>query len=235
MTNQQKFNQRINFNQLSFEIPKHSIRVGKFLIPIHIHIKNIYIGNKSEEVELEFMNDEMSFEFERLKIIEYQKRNFIHINVADKIYNNFNQNFLEYHNLESIDELLFFFDEYDLKTINDHIDKYLTYMIKEFRDRLYNTLKIDDKPPKVGYKPETEMPKNIKDYLTYTEGYILSQSNLEFGNGVPFFEENIGKSYNEYSFREKEIILAYLTMKNRTESISSEYQAKVSQDMKKER
>jgi len=223
---------RINFEKLSFYYPLHSIRISRFVIPIKIHIGQIDSKIKEElEIGLIGKEDEMSTEFERIKELDRAKRNFKYINIEDKLYNNFTQTFMEYHNIKYIDELLDALDSIDIYEFNKHIDEAINLMIKEFRDRLYNMLKLDEDEPKIAYKPKNEMPQDLKEYLNYTLGYIISQMGIEY-NPTIFFDENIGRAIESWSLRETELHLSFLTMKNRTENLVEKWQGKIMQDNK---
>lgn len=99
--------ERIRFEELDFIYPQHFLEINSFKIPIYAHIKNIRTKYVDEITIGENYDD---FEFKRLRQVNISKLNFIHINTHDKIFNGFTQTFLEYYNLKSTDELLYYFD-----------------------------------------------------------------------------------------------------------------------------
>ncbi len=212
-----------DFKDLTFSFPDYCLKLGRYIIPIKIHIANIKFPNNST-LELSLEDDEyMGFEFGRFKEINNAKENLIHINTSDKLFNNFKCNFLEYHNLKEVDEVLEYLDIFDLSEFNKSIHEKIPFMVETFRKRLYNSLKLDIKPPAISYKPDKEKPQNIKDYLQYTNNYIFLQSLIEFSSN-PFFNENNGKTPDLWSLREYETRMAYITAKNRFESTENLWQ-----------
>ena len=212
-----------SLNNLTFNYPKHTIKVGGYLIPILVDMKNIYPEQNNElKIGLIQEEDVMSFEYDRVKVIDSFSKKLNHINVEDKLYDNFSKNFLEYYKLKKVRDLLYILDEADILTIISHINKIIPIMINEFRKRLYESLKLDEKEPYIDYKDKNPMPDNIKDYLIYTDFYILCQAIIEY-NPTPFFKENIGKSIDEWSLREYETHMAYLTAKNKFETIQHKW------------
>jgi len=214
-----------NFSDLTFSYPDYSIKIQKYIIPVKLKIENIIIPYESE-LNVEYCDDEyLSFEFERFKEIKKASENLIHINNNDKLYNNFKQTFTQYHNLKDVYDILDIFDIKDLYEFNKSIFEKIPFMLKVFRDRLYNSLKLDIKEPEIGYKPKNDKPKDLKEYLQYTENYIFLQSIIEYSPS-PFFQENISKAPNMWSLREYETRLAYMTAKNRFESVENSWQLK---------
>ena len=55
-----------------------------------------------------------------------------------------------------------------------------------------------------------ETPKEYVEYLQFTRGIIDAKACLEYVGGT-IFEENIGKAYNNFSWREKEFRKLYTT------------------------
>ena len=222
-------NQNYNFRDLSFNFPDYSLKLNRYIIPIKLKIENIKLL-KYSELDLSYIQDEyLGFEFERYKEIKLMTDNLVHINTEDKLFNNFKQTFLQYHNLKSIDEVLEYLDIADMYSFNKSISSKIPFMIKIFRERLYNSLKLDIEPPHIKYEPKKDKPQNIKDYLQFTENYIFLQSLIEF-SPQPFFSENNNKTPDEWSMREYETRLAYLTAKNRFESTENLWQMKSMDD-----
>lgn len=223
-----KQEERIRFEELDFIYPQHFIEISNFKIPVYAHIKNIHF-NYADEIKIGDNYDDYEFEF--LKRIKVAKINFHHINITDKLFDGFTKNFLEYYELNNLHELLEYLDESDIMEFNLHFKKINTFLMNTFRNRLYNMLKLDEKEPEIPYKDKHKKPKDLEDFLRYTEGYIIAQSIIEY-SPQPFFDENIGKGVNEYSWRELEFRLAYLTMKNKCESLEHKWQMKIMDDNK---
>lgn len=222
--------ERVRFEELDFIYPQHFLEINSFKIPIYAHIKNIrtkYID------EISIGDNYDDFEFKRLRQISISKLNFIHINTKDKIFNGFTQTFLEHYSLNEVEDLLYYFDEMDLKEFNEHFKKINSFLMITYRNRLYNMLKLDETEPEIGYKEKNDKPKELKEYLKYTYGYIIAQSVMEY-TSQPFFEENIGRAVNEFSWREIEFRLSYLTMKNKCEALEHKWQMKKLDDKKAE-
>lgn len=214
-----------NFRDLSFNFPDYSIKLNKYIIPVKLKIENIKMP-KYSELDISYIEDEyLGFEFRQNKEIQAMRDSLIHINTEDKLFNNFKQTFLQYHNLKSIDEVLEYLDIADMYAFNKSISSKIPFMIKIFRDRLYNSLKLDIEPPRIDYKSKHEKPENIKEYLQYTENYIFLQSLIEYSS-EPFFSENLNKTPDEWSLREYETRMAYLTAKNRFDSTENLWQMK---------
>lgn len=208
---------------------KHTIEINGILVPINIHIKNIQL-QKDTNLHIFEDGDHLEYEYEKLRNIENFKWYLKFINVKDKLFEGFTKNFLEYNELESIDELLYIFDEMDFKELISHCITIINAMMEEFRERLYDMLKIKDKVPNIKLKEKYKMPENIKEYLKFTYGYTISQMAIEH-NPTIFFPENKNKAIIEWSFREFELHLAYLTIKSRIESTEDRWQAKVSEEI----
>jgi len=223
----------MSLNNLSFIYPKHTLKINDFLIPILIDVSNIYY-NQFEELKIGLIGieDELSYEYEKLKVIDRFKNTFIHINIKDKLFDNFTKNFLEYYKLNTLNDLFYILSDYDMLKIINHISQIIPSMIKIFRDRLYAGLKLDIKEPVISVKDENPMTSEIKEYLSYTELYILAQSVIEY-NATPFFPENKKKTVSEWSIREYELHLSYLTIKSRFENIQNKWQIKYTQSKTK--
>lgn len=217
---------RVSFDELDFMYPKHFFQISNFKIPISIHIKDLKFSY-TKEIEISGVGED--FEFEKLKLLNIFKQNLIFINTKDNLYDGFTKNFLEYYNLNNLEDLLLYLDEFDFNLFIEHIKPIINFMIATFRNRLYNMLKLDEKEPNIPYTDKHKKPKELEEFLKYTEGYIIAQSIIEY-SPQPFFDENIGKGVNEYSWRELEFRLAYLTMKNKIESIENKWQMKIMQD-----
>ena len=155
---------RNDLYDLDFCLPKHIIQLSSFKIPILIHINKITF---QRDIELDINIDtEMSYEYKKLKELENYKWYFRFINIEDKIFDNFSKTFLEYYNLETLDELLYILDEIDFNELVSHINPLINFVVDLYRERLYNMLKIDEKEPNIHLKDKYPMDKEIKEYLS---------------------------------------------------------------------
>ena len=203
-----------------------TVKVNKYLFPISVNIKNIYTYN-DESLEIGLLgdyNDELAYEYKMIKKRKYYKRYLKHINVEDELYNNLTKNFLQYHNLKNIEDIFSVLDESDVDYLISEIVIMESLVVSEFRRRLWKELKIDKKKPHIRYKPKNVKPPNISEYTSYTQGYIFTQTFKEF-NPTIFFEENIGKSVNEWSLREIELHQCYITQKYRVDEVNNLWEA----------
>jgi len=213
---------------LDIAYPKHSIEINSVLIPINIDIADIkFLRNRELNIVIE---DEMYYNHKKFKDLDSYRWHFKFINIKDKLFDGFSKNFLDYNGLESLEDLFLIFDEIDLRKLIDHISDKIIILLEEFRRRLGIMLKLEVKTPNINLKKSHDMPQNIKDYLTYPYGYAQLQMAIEY-NPTIFFPENIGKSILDWSLREIELHMSYLTLKNRIETVEDKYQAKVSEDM----
>lgn len=225
--NPQMKNKRINFSDLSF-FKMFSVTVReKYHIPIKIHIKDINFRN---DIELELgllgkEGDPFFCEFEQLRMINYYKKYLKYINVEDKLFSNYTKNFLEYNEMKSIDEILHVLDKEELAYIISKIIPIESLMVNLYRNRLFEMLKLDvDDYNKINYKPKNIKPKDLQDYLEYTRGYIMTQVFKEY-NPTIFFPENIGKSVEDFSFREIELHMCYITRKTKIDNMNNTWEA----------
>jgi len=222
--------------ELSEPYPKHSIRIGEFLIPILVHIKDIpyVIKDTSVDVDLSYRVDPLEFEYNMLREIDIFRGNLKFINIEDKLFpddagNRLSLNFLERHNLKSLDQVMESLNIIELKKLNVHINKIIPKVIKNFDTALDEMLNLEKEPPdlKVKKSPEYEsVSKTAKDYLEYPVDYIFFQMGIEY-NPTPFFPENLGKCVYDWSYREIRLHLSYLSIKTRIEKVSNDIQSKV--------
>jgi len=221
----------ITFRDLNFSYPKHSFEG----IPLHIHIGGIKTSN-NEELDFEvFPDDEFAYEHEKRIEIDFFKRNFSFINIKDKNFGeNFNENFLEHMGLDHVDDIMRIngCDEFFLIRFNNYIDEKKSVVWREFIRRLNILFNLNKKKPSFPLKksmPKT--PEKVQDYLSKDYTYIITQLAIEYNTSTPIFPENINKSIIEWSARELEYRMAFMTNKTRMENLETEWQAKVNEDM----
>lgn len=203
-----------SFADLNIRYKKHNFNN----IPIDVHIKDIQ-PKGCDEIEIGVFQSDMDYEYVKLKEIEEIKRNFKFINVKDKLYNNFSKNFLEYNNMEDIEELIYMgYDEGFFNDLNNHIDEIKRIVLNEYTRRLNIMFELNIEPPVINIK-DRNIPQQINEYMKKDINYLIGQMGIEY-NGTIYFDENIGKGISDWSFRELKLHLAYLTIKNRKEETS---------------
>lgn len=221
-------------------------------IPLKIHIKDI----KDERgIEKAFGSDEFEYYDEnndKFKIImnephsKYKvirekilylnnlKKYLRFIDTDIKIFDHGESNFYEYYNMDDVNELLQILSYNELKRITDKCDEMATNIIAEFfvnvkaflnNDDICPTIDLDDKPDK--------LLNEITKFANKPKGYLVSQLSVEFPAN-PIFEENYGKAISEWSFREIQLQIIYLSEKNKLDSLYERYKSKQYEDSKKE-
>lgn len=221
----------INLNDLSFIYPKHTIEIDNYKIPILVHIKDIKTSYEIEELEIGLIGKEdiFSYEYELIKLLNLFKSLLVHINIQDKLFDNFTKTFLENYKLKSVNDLLYKLNENQICKIVEHIKEIKPIMIHIFRKRLYSALKVDIKAPVIKV-PKIEgdlpMPPDLTNYMSFNDFYITCQAIIEF-NATPIFEENKNKAVSEWSLREIELHKTYLTRKHKVEELQNQWQLKV--------
>ena len=220
----------LTISNLTFKFPLHEFMD----IPLNLSIDRIYYDfDESLDFEI-FQDNNLEFESEKLVEIKVLKRNFNFIETEEKLYDNFTKNFLEHNELESVDDLLFILNELELNRLNNYIDRYKVILKKEYDRRLNLLFRLQQKEPTINLKDKFPKPdKDIKDFTLRDRSYMLMQLATEY-NPTPIFPENKNKTIDEWSFRETELHLAYLTCKTRIENVESKFQAKCQEDMMKD-
>ena len=105
----------------------------------------------------------------------------------------------------------------------------------EFRQKVIEMIDFDKKFPEVPKSPDDDkynVPEHMKEGFKYTETMVILKSCFD-NNGKIYFKENIGKSYEEYSWREKELILLYDTNKSKIDNYTESVKAYISRNAMK--
>ena len=79
-----------------------------------------------------------------------------------------------------------------------------------------------------------EIPQHIAKHMIYSPFMSHFQSGMEYSD-VIIFPENIGKSFMEYSWREVNFKLMYISMKNKIEGFGNKYQQHRTDEIRKEK
>lgn len=219
--------------------PKFTVELGNFDIPIYVHIKDITI-NYDRKFENGIIGnpylDKYGYMYDHLEKINNLKKYFKFINTEDRIFYERGKykNFLEYNNLNHVDELL---DCLSLRQINIlaiEIQKAVSWTIDKFIKELYLSLNLEEEiPPSGVYNDPDKMPEDLSNFLKYSLDYIEGQIGIEF-TAYPIFSENFGKAMSDWSFREWEYRKAYITAKNKKESASEGYKANKMEETRRE-
>ena len=216
-----ELNNDLHQESLSFKFPLHHYEG----IPLDLNIDKVFYGIE-EVLDLEVFED--NYLCEKTYEIEQLSRNFNFIDVETKLYENRTKNFLEYNELESVDELLFKLDEFKLKKLNNYIDKYKLILQRICRRRLDELFRLKQKEPKITLKnkfPKLDNEDEISKFTVRDRTFMLAQLSIEY-NPTPIFPENKNKTMQEWSFREKEYHMAYISSKTRIENVENMSHAK---------
>ena len=95
-----------------------------------------------------------------------------------------------------------------------------------FVNNVTECLNFEKSFPFISIKPkDSDIPKNMLEKASQTIGMSELSSAIEFG-GTILFRENIGKSYEDWSWRERHIRRMYLDLKARTDNYIEELKCK---------
>ncbi len=94
-----------------------------------------------------------------------------------------------------------------------------------FVERAIKYLDFDRVLPGITLDKKSQLVDQYKDYMEYPIGLMELQQVSEYPMSI-WFEENIGKSYNEWSWREKQLKKMYITAKVRIENFRELVKAK---------
>ena len=94
-----------------------------------------------------------------------------------------------------------------------------------FVERAIKYLDFDRVLPGITLDKKSQLVDQYKDYMEYPIGLMELQQVSEYPMSI-WFEENIGKAYNEWSWREKQLKKMYITAKVRIENFRELVKAK---------
>jgi len=228
----------IHLQEFNFYHEK-TIEVGRYVIPLKIHIKDINdshitrIRNRRYGEVLDMSQNHFDKAYEELekdaKIQYYLK----FINTEDKLFKN-NLTFLTYNYLKNIDDILDKIDLKDFQVIVNSVDDIMKDMIVEFFDIAKSFLGADKIQPSISLEKTNDVLwDKVMAYLDRPQGYLIAQLGIEF-RGTPFFKENIDKAISDWSFRELQLHLMYISEKHKTDGTLEKYKAKKQEDAMKE-
>ena len=229
----------LKMKKSKFDIMRYSqFKVGYLIFPICIHISKIldidytiptYKFSKMEIINNEIVKSETNDLFYG-KFEKELQTNYI----IDLIYDFIDFNTISIVKIDSLNMSLLEFKDYCLNsrvvTINDLVRCYdeiilqISAIKKEFMDLLIKEFDIYRKFPIIPTTPDDkkyETPKEYIEYLKYPNGIIESKAYVEYVGDI-LFEENIGKSVNEFSWREKEFRKLYITAVTNIDNFSEQ-------------
>ena len=226
--------------------------LGAIDVPIRVHIKDIReeLGSdilfNSEHIEYEDENGEFkSFtigepsKYETIRKLNNDKESlrgyFKFIDKEVKIFDCGDKTFMEYYNIDSLEELFEILDRSDFQTIKDKCDEMIKYIIDEFYKNIKLFLNNDVKCPTINTKPNNDVVlKQVTEYSNKPLGYLISQIGVEYPANI-FFKENEGKAISEWSFREIQLQVLYISEKNRVDGLLEKWKAKKNEDSEKKK
>lgn len=113
------------------------------------------------------------------------------------------------------------FSSTQLVKLKNQINFYISKLQFEFIDNVKILLDTDRNFP--NYALKNEIPVDIAKFMQYSEGMTVFQSVMEYPAFV-LFDENKGKAFNEFSWREVQFRAMYFSMKNKIEGFINTYQ-----------
>lgn len=222
-----------------FNIKRYTcINIGSLQLPICISIEKI---NDLDELSFEYTDDKIIFynEGKEMQVCKDNTSDFFYgkfqkalsdIKMIEFIYK-----YIDFDNIKKLklENMYMDFDEFydycmnsydvtydSLYLASNEILYHIQQIKQEFRDVVTNSIEFNKKFPDI---PKTEnddkyaVPEYMKEGFKYSESMVILKACFE-NNGKTYFKENIGKSYEEYSWREKELILLYNTNKSKIDN-----------------
>ena len=237
-----------------FNIKKYScVNIGSLQLPICISIENI---TDSDDLSFEYSDDKIMFYNENgtMQVAKDNTTDFFYgkfqkqlsdIKIIEFIYK-----YIDFYNIKKLKlEFMYFsFDEFyeycmesydvsyeSLYLASNEILYHIQQIKTEFRQKVIEMIDFDKKFPEVPKSPDDDkynVPEHMKEGFKYTETMVILKSCFD-NNGKTYFKENIGKSYEEYSWREKELILLYDTNKSKIDNYTESVKAYISRNAMK--
>ena len=181
------------FNMLKLYDKKRYDKITKDSSQVKLNVNKIELKDNN----LYFDISDLTYDKELNQVrIEHLLKSYLkHINIEDKLFEG--KNLLEFLECENIYDYLI---ENELSNrefviIQNNICFWIDYVSKEINKKVNTLLELDDE--KGTY---------------YNQAMIELQIAYEYGKGI-YFQENINKACNEWSYREKLLSKAYFTKK----------------------
>lgn len=237
-----------------FNIKRYScVNIGSLQLPICISIENIM---DSDDLSFEYSDDKIMFYNENgtMQVAKDNTTDFFYgkfkkqlsdIKIIEFIYK-----YIDFYNIKKLKlEFMYFsFDEFyeycmesydvsyeSLYLASNEILYHIQQIKTEFRQKVIEMIDFDKKFPEVPKSPDDDkynVPEHMKEGFKYTETMVILKSCFD-NNGKIYFKENIGKAYEEYSWREKELILLYDTNKSKIDNYTESVKAYISRNAMK--
>ena len=240
----------IDFNNLTFSIRSFT-QLNDLFFPLKIDISNIYDNAFPEIIEykVDFIsntNNELKYEvdltdFPYKKQVEMynlqQKIYFIHSYIDFSLINEDNSDISELfktkYDLDIKNKKDFFtyitnnpnISENDIARIIYEINFLIIKCKNIFIQRAIQYLEFDKVLPPIILDKKSQFVESNKEYMEYSIGLMELQQVSEYPMSV-WFEENIGKAYNQWSWREKQLKKMYITSKVKLENFKELVKAK---------
>lgn len=203
-----------------------------FVLPLKVDISDIQIKEskvrflkakkENNTLMVDMTNSPYKHEYEYVKfkseILEYLD----YVDCESKLFDKSKHNLLEHLELTSKAQLLDFLIEVvevpmsSFIELRNEIEGYKSVLMGNFMERLKEFMAYNDNLPT--WKPDTKGINPSNYDTSFTQTYIKTQSIVEYGSGIIFFKENIGKSLSEFSWRELQLRLMFLNRKSQVDS-----------------
>ena len=225
--------------------------LNDLFFPIIVNISNIYdnqfpeimeykvdfISNKNGE--LKYNIDKTDFPYkEQVEISELRNKiYYIHsfidfslINVYNEHLGDLTKKVLDLNISNKEDFFIYIMQndnihEDDITRIMYEINFLIVKCKNIFVERAIKYLDFDRVLPGIILDKKSQLVDQYKDYMEYPIGLMELQQVSEYPMSI-WFEENIGKAYNEWSWREKQLKKMYITAKVRIENFRELVKAK---------
>lgn len=233
---------QLNLNSLNFSI-RSFISINDLIFPIIIHMSDIKDEvNNIEEYKVDFIsnqNDEFKYSVdqtehpfkENIELAKIKQRikyvhQFIDFDMSEYDGTTISDamKILYDYNIKNIDEFNEFILSLNSGALDDitkatyEINFYICRMKNRFIDTAKKILDWDRNFPYLKSPMDSmDINESLKIPGMYPYGMIELQSVAEYPMSI-WFDENIGKGFNEWSWREKELKKMYITMKVKIEN-----------------
>ena len=228
-----------------FNITRYSsIEIGSLMLPICISMDKIkddhfyevseYIVDKREIRTVEGKDVLVKDDTQSLTHFFYGKfKDVLRISkIIEIIYG-----FVDIESLEIIGLDSFIFSEKEFRDIclntsgvsqKDILDNFyiilsiIKEMKDEFRKQLIEATELLQEFPKIPKNPDDDkyaVPKQYIEYLNYPSAMVHLKACIEY-SGEVYFKENLGRAFDDYSWREKELRKIYDTSKSKIDGFT---------------
>ncbi len=213
-----------------------SVSIGRYIVPLKVHIKDINeqhtkrISNRRYGETLDLTQDHFDKAYEEIEK-DYKIQYYLKfINTEDVLFPN-SRTFLTHNYFNTIEDFLNIIGYTELQELINEIEEIMKDIISEFFDKAKVFLGGEKLMPSIYLKEDKDaLWDKIVEYINRPQGYLISQLAIEFSGNI-IFSENIGKAISEWSFREIQLQLMYISEKHKIDSILEKYKAKKQEDI----